>query len=295
MKRLIFIHGRAQEDQDAVQLKQAWLGAWEKGLDKSGLRVPIGEDRVFFPYYGNTLRDLCEGIPPTQVANIIVRGSREQEGNDRLAALLREYLRAYNISDAEIERKLKELDPSNVKERGPQNWGWVQAALRAIDEKVPGAGAVIGLATNDVYQYLTKDTVSLRINDGVKSAFDQGDENVVVSHSLGTIVAYKLLEKMSKQQGWKVPNLITVGSPLGINSIREYLGSIEHPSCVGEWFNASDPHDVVALYPLDDDHFKVDPRIVDKRDVSNWTDNKHGIAGYLDDKDVAKRIYDAVV
>jgi hypothetical protein len=53
----------------------------------------------------------------------------------------------------------------------------------------------------------------------------------------------------------------------------------------------------VALYPLDTAHFPLDPTtpaIHNKRDVRNRTRNRHGIAGYLDDKEVARWIYDAL-
>lgn len=52
---------------------------------------------------------------------------------------------------------------------------------------------------------------------------------------------------------------------------------------------------IVALYPLTSEYFNVTPAITDKRDVKNWTPNHHGIIGYLDDKGVAKRVYDALV
>ena len=59
-----------------------------------------------------------------------------------------------------------------------------------------------------------------------------------------------------------------------------------------------DERDVVALYSLEPAFFPLDPAnppIENKRDVRNRTRNRHGISGYLDDKEVAKRIYDALV
>ena len=59
-----------------------------------------------------------------------------------------------------------------------------------------------------------------------------------------------------------------------------------------------DKRDVVALYPLDKKSFPLNPEtpaIENKIDVRNQTSNRHGIAGYLDDQEVAKRIYDALI
>lgn len=293
MKRLIFIHGRSQEDKDSSSLKRTWIEALRRGMNNREL--PIEEKQVRFAYYGNTLRDLCNGITPDDAAKIVVRGATASAEDDaHLRTLLRAYYEGFGISEADIETELRMLDPSNVKERGPQNWGWVQAIIRVIDRKVPGAGNLIALVTNDVHQYLTKDTVRLTIERGVKAAFDEGDENIVVAHSLGTIVAYTLLHKLSEEGGWRIPTLVTLGSPLGITSIRDLLEPIARPKCVGEWINASDPNDVVALYPLTPDYFSVDPPINDKRHVKNHTSNQHGIIGYLDDKVVAELIYAAV-
>ncbi len=46
----------------------------------------------------------------------------------------------------------------------------------------------------------------------------------------------------------------------------------------------------MALFPLDEANFPVTPRIENYALVQNHTDNRHGIIGYLDDRDVAGRI-----
>jgi len=50
----------------------------------------------------------------------------------------------------------------------------------------------------------------------------------------------------------------------------------------------------VALYPLDATNFPVEPAIVNNGRVSNGTSNRHGIAGYLDDSNVAGRVRDGL-
>ena len=111
---------------------------------------------------------------------------------------------------------------------------------------------------------------------------------VVVSHSLGTVVAYSVLG--SDPRRLKVPLFVTVGSPLGVRAIRDQLRPLRYPSLVDGWYNAFDTRDVVALYPLDGTNFPVVPSIENNSAVKNHTDNRHGIDGYLDDPAVAKRI-----
>jgi pimeloyl-ACP methyl ester carboxylesterase len=148
----------------------------------------------------------------------------------------------------------------------------------------------IALVTHDVYTYLTSPGVRDTIEEGVRQALVAGVPTVVVAHSLGTVVAYNLLRREGTQQGWVVPLLVTVGSPLAVTAIKRALRPIQHPPCVTHWFNAMDSRDVVALYPLDSGHFDVDPEIENKTDVYNETSNRHGISGYLNDMDVARHI-----
>ena len=72
-RRLVFIHGRAQEHKDAGKLKQEWLDALAKGLDKNHLPAMADADaRIAF--YGDTLFDLVAGRPAAEAAEVIVRG-----------------------------------------------------------------------------------------------------------------------------------------------------------------------------------------------------------------------------
>ncbi|TYT26177.1 hypothetical protein FZO89_07840 [Luteimonas viscosa] len=295
MKRLILIHGRSQEDKDALELKTIWVTAWQNGLAKSNLALPISEDRIRFIYYGNTLRDMCEGLPASKAADVIYRGANAgADDRERLQELLLAYLTGLGIEPAQVDAVQRRVTGNEVVERGPQNWAWVQAVIRTIDAHVPGAGTLIAMITNDVHQYLSKDSFRSVIEDGIIAALSEEEESVIVAHSLGTIVAYKLLHRLSQSGAWKVPVFVTLGSPLAINAIRERLRPIRHPSCVSQWYNARDPKDVVALYPLDRDHFKVTPEVDDSSHVSNWKNNRHGIEGYLDDERVARRIVDAL-
>lgn len=132
-----------------------------------------------------------------------------------------------------------------------------------------------------------------RIESGVLAAMEPGVPSVVVSHSLGTVVAYNLLRREGANRGWEVPLFVTLGSPLGIVEIKRRLAPIGHPACAARWKNVMDERDVVALYPLSDRHFPVDPDIETKT-VRNHTRNRHAIAGYLEDPAVAAWIHAAL-
>lgn len=295
MRQLVFIHGRAQENKDSIALKREWLASFQEGLGKSNLTVPIGEEAIRFPYYGQTLYDLCKGVPADKAAEVIVRGTEvDAQEKDFAERVINEMAEQRGITPEQIAAIMGQT----VVERGFMNWEWVQGVLQAIDRHIPfGSGGSIALFTNDVYQYLHKKTIRDTIEDGVRTAMKPGVPTVVVSHSLGTVVAYNLLRREGKPQGWVVPLFITLGSPLAVTAIKQALGQLspnKHPECVGKWFNAMDDGDVVALYPLSKKHFGITPEIENKTDVVNQTENQHGISGYLNDQEVARRIHDAL-
>jgi len=298
-RQLVLVHGRAQEKKDSVALKAEWLEALQEGLAKNGLTLPIAETNVRFPFYGDTLYQMAGGASADQAAAVIVRGTDADDDEKRFTrALMEEVRKKAGITDAQ----LAEVAGQEVVNRGPLNWEWSQAVMQAIDRFVPhGSGTSIALFTRDVYQYLKNRTIRETIDNGVSAAMTAGVESVVVAHSLGTVVAYNLLRQQAEQRGWKVPLFVTIGSPLAVTEIRKTLrglGPCRCPQGVGAWFNALDERDVVALYPLDAGNFPLDPlnpAIENKRDVRNKTENRHGIAGYLDDAVVARRIHEALI
>jgi hypothetical protein len=293
IKQLMFVHGRAQEKKDAAALKREWIAAFREGLSKSGLDLSISENMIRFPYYGQTLYDLVSNVPPEKVAQVIVKGENADEQQRAFVrAVIQEVRDKAGITDAEIAA----VAGRAVVTKGPLNWECLHAVLRAIEQTVPGAsGAAIAVATNDVYQYLFNIGIRDAIEEGIRKAMQPDADTVIVGHSLGTVVAYSLLRREGKSSGWKVPLYVTLGCPLGVSAIKRALAPNRHPECVGDWFNALDVRDIVALYPLDEDKFPITPSIENKIDVNNQTENRHGISGYLNDKEVAKRIYDALI
>ncbi len=303
MRDLVFVHGRSQQGKDSKALKAEWIANWAGGLKKSGLSVPLPDERIHFPYYGDTLDQLVAGKSPEEAARIVVRGGAP-EGGGELSAEEKAFIEAVLLEsigrfEADAEGAVQRaLPPGAIVEKGVLNWGWVQAILVVLDKHVPGASsASVALATRDVFQYLTNDVIRGVIDAGTASAMLADPGAVLVSHSLGTVVAYNVLRLNARQKGWKVPLFVTLGSPLAVSVIKQKLAGIKpigFPADVAAWFNAMDERDVVSLYPLDGKNFPLTPAIDNKTDVRNDTSNNHGISGYLGDKEVARRIYDAV-
>lgn len=286
--KLVFIHGRDQQGKDPVALQTEWKHTLVESLTKFDLELP-DDVEILFPFYGDKLVDLINQLDTPLVADVVAKGAA---ADDKEAAFRREilYEMATNsgISDAEIQAYYAALP----RERGLPNWEWAQAILRALD-RTPLGDRAIDRFTRDVYVYLTNKVVRKEIDIILNNVFTADGPYVVVGHSLGSVVGYNVLSKLATTK--LIRAYITVGSPLGIKAIKKQLDSpLAMPDCVSEWYNAMDDRDVVSLYPLDTQNFPITPAITNKTNVDNHTDNRHGIVGYLNDPDVAKRIYQAL-
>lgn len=275
--RLIFVHGRAQEGKSEEELIAEWLAPLRQTL---GERASILDDAQFAaPFYGDKLIELVQSLGEAIPDDIIVRGTDDGIDED-YRQFIGEYLEQIRLREGISDQDVAAEAGIEVTERGPQNWRWVLAIIRTLD-RVPGLdGDMIERGLRDVWIYLERASVRQRINAIVEPAFDTDLPIVVVAHSLGSIVAYDIIRDRSSGS---IPQLVTVGSPLGLKIAREALAPIRHPAVVQHWFNARDTRDVVALYPLTAAHFEVDPAITDFSEVRNRTSNAHGISGYLND------------
>lgn len=286
--KLLLVHGRGQQGLNPETLKSEWLGALNRGAARLGQTVPNDID-VAFPYYGDVLDRFTQqfGIPLTSDLQ-----SRGTPLDDEFLVFQADFAEAVRqragITDAQVDAEYGP-DPAP---RGPLNWKWVQAILRAIDKNGTGMNQkTLETFTRDVFLYTTRAGVRDEIDQIVAGKLTE-QPTLVVSHSLGTVVAYSVLR--TDRRSLHVPLFVTVGSPLAVRAVRDQFRPLRSPSSINAWYNAFDTRDVVALYPLDADNFPIQPAIENNRTVKNHTDNHHGIIGYLDDPNVAKRILNAL-
>lgn len=285
---LIFVHGRDQQGKNPQELQAQWEAALERGWLSLGLKRPDNLN-VIFPFYGDELARLVEELNAPLVADVTTKGAAPDVDEAVFRGeLLEELARNAGLTDEDFQVHYS----GQPVQKGPLNWEWVQAILKALD-KTPIGEASLDLFTRDVYVYLTKAAVRKVINKIVVDQF-VGDKCVVVGHSLGTVVTYNVLRTLGSQAN--ATRYVTVGSPLGVKAIQRLLvpPALAMPAGLPEWFNAYDERDVVALRPLDSNTFPVTPPIQNRAEVKNHTKNRHGIGGYLDDREVARWIHEAL-
>ncbi|MGC0336411.1 hypothetical protein [Streptomyces sp. SLBN-8D4] len=103
---------------------------------------------------------------------------------------------------------------------------------------------------------------------------------VVVAHSLGSVVAWEALHAYPELE---VELLVTVGSPLGLPGLARKLepepidGHGRRPAGVRQWVNIADAGDLVALPPELGGMFPVDTHAVTDTGILGF----HSLKGYL--------------
>jgi len=149
---------------------------------------------------------------------------------------------------------------------------------------------------NDTTFKSVKDIIRKRLVDILKK--HKGKEILLISHSMGTIIAYDVCNFLVHDI--KVDTFVTMGSPLGIpiivskiaeeqKSFQPNITKLKTPENIQRnWFNYSDIEDNVALnYNLGDDFeanlngVKVQDTIIENNYMVNGELNPHKSYGYL--------------
>jgi hypothetical protein len=278
--QLVFVHGMRQEGQDSEALHMLWRSSLETAWAQSGQRHALPESTM--PFYGDELDRLTRALHAG--SSVSRRGVGGDTTSPTERALLQELRIGNGVTDEAVARQLG----AEVVARGPANWEWVQATARAIEERVP-AFRKIGLRfVEQVDAYLNRPHIGAAV-DGIVEPHLASGPVLVVAHSLGTIVAYRILRRRSETSA--VPLLLTLGSPLGINAVKDRLHppALQRPDGVARWLNGNDQRDYVALFErLDEQTFAAE--IENINDMHNSHADAHAIADYLRDPRVTEAI-----
>lgn len=156
----------------------------------------------------------------------------------------------------------------------------------------------------DVHDYLFSPDGRERIDERVRERIGSDQRFVIVAHSLGTVIAYRLLaELQSTAPTVRVPLLVTLGSPLGIKEVQDALCEILQVSKlpalgnVARWLNVADRLDPVAVDSRLQGEFRCAGRVVDVTGFGVNADgprHPHSATGYLVHEEVRRQVRDAV-
>ena len=154
-------------------------------------------------------------------------------------------------------------------------------------------------------EFTPRPGASFRVRDELRQRFmkclGSGDgPRIVVSHSMGTIIAYDCL--MHEADCPPVDFLMTIGSPLGIDEVQDFFpkwtreNGFPSEKLRGQWVNVYDPLDVVAGADpqLANDYMQNGRPVIEDLREENWGTWRHSISKYLQGKELRSRLSKAL-
>jgi len=310
----IFIHGLAKKP-SPEKLQEIWL--WGLGRDNP---MPT----VFRP--PNTGIDLgTRGVPQqfNYYADVFYGTDYETEFDSYYEANEAKEIDAEGLN--RIEPDLQLPKPVTPRERaflrnfeaklGAEAALMPAPALTAPAASLPGAGeyeiaswlpdgvkqAIIKKAAMEAFyflfdkEYVRSDGARFMVRQELRSRLLRelaaaqaiAEKLVIVSHSMGTMVAYDVLRNCPDCP--QVDTLFTVGSPLGVREVQDELvavdaDDVDFPAArLNRWINIYDPLDPIcgADPRFANDYREIDgKRVVDIKE-SNWGNWRHTITHYF--------------
>ncbi|MFC5825615.1 trypsin-like serine peptidase [Nonomuraea insulae] len=279
-RHVVFLHGRGQEGENPEQLRRYWTAGLNGGLTRAGLATIAPAD-VCFPFYAKQLlaamRPL-ESLPrsPLRAVADPAEAMAPAPGSTR-------QLYEQMIIEAAGQAGMPGAQPGGMEGLGDA----VRRGLSWLADTTDLDRLLIAAIFGDVAAYLDDQAVRETVLDCVLRDMPRSGRLVLVSHSLGTVVAMDLLTRLDPAV--EVELLVTAGSPLGLDSVHQRLltGGPHRPDRVTRWFNAWCPIDPVALGCPLAAHWPDGP---DEAAVANPAGRAHHIEEYLAHPEVAHPI-----
>jgi len=152
----------------------------------------------------------------------------------------------------------------------------------------------------DGQQFKVRAELRRRLLQVLDTASEKAEKIVLVTHSMGTMVAYDVLRNCEACP--QVDTLFTAGSPLGVKEVQDELVAtdqkkVDYPAAkLRRWVNVYDPFDVVcgADPILSNDYGVVNGRSVEDVRESNWGNWRHTITHYFAGKEFRRLLCEAV-
>ena len=286
--RLAFVHGIKNEHETSVSIERTWWDALARGWNASSL-APKPRPDITVGYYADLLAGMTKSVAVEMGPSAISTGLA--------AGLLQEYADAADVRDDELAAMAAQMGlPAEAVAQGVPHEGWIVNFASVLEQILPTKGKLMArLFLRQAVSYVNDKVLAAQIDTKVVSAIFDGkpDPVIVVAHSLGTVVSYRILASANSAQR-DVPLFVTLGSPLSVRMFKSILpprGSIPSPP-IGRWFNARHKDDFVTLGRAINEQSIGFQGVQDSTEIVGNDPDRHSIAQYLSSPAVAKTIHE---
>jgi hypothetical protein len=179
--------------------------------------------------------------------------------------------------------------PFGVEERFPLPWGLKQRFLAAFLRDVHHYLFDVAWTPRPGETYHVQQEIRRRFLRELKAGAENEPPHIVISHSMGTVIAYDCLKRVPDCP--RIDALITLGSPLGIDEVQDKLqpgwtrdGGFPSDKVKGDWVNIFDRLDVVAaLDPVLGNDFRAGgQKVVRDIEEPNYGAWRHSLVKYFE-------------
>jgi hypothetical protein len=184
-----------------------------------------------------------------------------------------------------------EATPTPVREqleRIPLPWPVKERLMRRLLRDVHHYLFNVEFSPRPGETFKVQDEIRGRMIQALKDGAAKPGPHIVVSHSMGTVIAYDCLKRVADAP--LVNGLITIGSPLGLDEIQDKLrpewsrdDGFPHEKVHGRWVNVYDHLDPVAGFDpnFSNDYRRGGQKAVEDVNEQNFGKWRHNISKYL--------------
>ncbi|MEU9192357.1 antibiotic ABC transporter ATP-binding protein [Streptomyces hundungensis] len=287
MARIVVVHGIAQQFKGAQTLLASVAPALRDGVTAAsadGTGPDLGNDDIACAFYGDAFVR-----PGTRATTLPAYDEADVESDYESELLLEWWLEAARVCPEVLGPDARTRGVAGYAASLPLKRPLVRRALNALTHapyfaRVAEPLLIFGL--KQVRRYFTEPGLRERVQEAVARTIGP-DTRVLVGHSLGTVAAYEVLcneALRASHPEWRIPALVTLGSPLGLRGLvfdrllpTPLSGNGSWPLGVRAWTNVADAGDIVALVK------DLAPRFgsgVDDREIDNGVE-MHSMDRYL--------------
>ena len=294
-KVIFFVHGRSFKP-PKPKLKKLWFDAVEAGLNRDCPPSKLAAFRRVkkeFVYYGGISNRFLK-VAEKKPANF----NTDDSASRRITL---NQLKAYTAAQFNKRTYNKLPGKSFAGEALADLFGGLAAFFRVSDPLIEAIAPDMREYWN--FQSQFGSDVRETLSTPLARALRNRHKVLLLSHSLGTMIAYDTLWKFSHYSEYrdirhkKVDLLVTLGSPLGDETVKRNLkgakasGSRRYPSNIRRWVNVAAEDDYVAHDERVRNDYKamlkrglvqsIEDRRIYNLAVRDGKSNPHHGAGYL--------------
>ena len=217
----------------------------------------------------------------------------------------------YDTPDEDPENRYREAAPGALKTYEDSWWDEVRAgafdlagdvldALKRYFGMDAAAEHFLGERLKDLARYYQDRNIRETLRERLKQAIlDHQDKRIMLlSHSMGTIIAYDVLRQLGRRHPrLTIDHFVTLGSPLGLPHVKYRISReqppVRTPSIVRRWSNFADRRDPVAAdVHLAGDYEPNASGVAPEDDLvaNDWGGLHHKSYGYLRAPEVSRTI-----